>query len=105
MKYTKEDSKKDTEEMIHNIHENHDRAITKERISKMIENDNKKFRKQKQIRKQIFMLLALIIILLLALSTMIKFAKIEDEKWLKKCIKNGNGISYCEAILEEINYG
>lgn len=102
MKYSNEQRKKDNNEMLNILHQNHDAALTKNYIERMIKDDELKFAKKRRVRFLVE-IITIILIFIVALSALVKLDRSIDKDWLEKCTSE-NSKDYCEEILAEINY-
>lgn len=98
MKYSNEQRKKESKEMIKILHQNHNNALAKKRIEKMLYNDDLKFKKKKLRKKRLIEFIAILIALLLSLSVLIKLDNDLENNFLNKCIEN-NTKDYCLSVL------
>ncbi len=98
MKYSNEQRKKETNDMLETLHKNHNNALSKKRIEKMLCNDDLKFKKKKLRKKRLIEFIAILIALLLSLSVLIKLDNDLENNFLNKCIEN-NTKDYCLSVL------
>lgn len=98
MKYSNEQRKKETNDMLETLHKNHNNALSKKRIEKMLCNDDLKFKKKKLRKKRLIEFIATLIALLLSLSVLIKLDNDLENDFLNKCIEN-NTKDYCLSVL------
>lgn len=98
MKYSDEQRKKETNDMLETLHKNHNNALAKKRIEKMLYNDDLKFKKKKLRKKRLIEFIAILIALLLSLSVLIKLDNDLENNFLNKCIEN-NTKDYCLSVL------
>lgn len=98
MKYSDEQRKKETNDMLETLHKNHNNALAKKRIEKMLYNDDLKFKKKKLRKKRLIEFIAILIALLLALSVLVKL----DNDFLNDC-STAHSREYCESVLASEN--
>ena len=98
MKYSDEQRKKETNDMLETLHKNHNNSLAKKRIEKMLYNDDLKFKKKKLRKKRLIEFIAILIALLLALSVLVKL----DNDFLNDCSK-AHSREYCESVLASEN--